>query len=200
MKFVTDKNSFDPLVKIAVMHQEFEATHPFMDGNGRLGRILIPLFLCHHGMLSQPNLYMSRYLEANRSQYMQQLLAVSRDGAWTEWCAFFLEGIEQQAKEDLARAQSVNDLFLRMRHEVSDRTRSQFSERMVDSLFAVPVFTVTSISQHSGIPRPSVHRIIGQLLNGDKPILKVRRSGTGRSPSIYGFDELIQIVEGQSAL
>lgn len=195
MSFVGSKNSFDPLIKVAIMHQEFEAIHPFLDGNGRIGRILIPLFLCHHGILRQPNFYMSRYLEANRSQYMQLLLAVARDGAWVEWCAFILEGIEQQAKEDLIKAQAVHDLFTRMRHEISDRTRSKYSERAVDCLFASPIFTIASISRVSGIPSGAAKRIVGALQQGEQPILTVRRKGSGQSPSLFEFGELIRIVE-----
>lgn len=195
ISFVKSKNSFDPLLKTAIMHQEFEAIHPFLDGNGRLGRILIPLFLCHHGILRQPNFYMSRYLEANRDRYMHLLLAVTRDGAWCEWCAFFLEGIEQQAKEDLAKAQAVHDLFARIRHEISDRTRSKYSERTVDCLFARPIFTTSSFSRISGIPQDSAQRILGVLQQGEQPILTIRRKGAGQSPNLYEFGELIRIVE-----
>ena len=79
----------DRLVQLAIVHAEFEAIHPFLDGNGRLGRLIIPLFLFTHGLLSRPNFYLSEFLEANRGEYYDRLLAISRDGDWTGWCAFF---------------------------------------------------------------------------------------------------------------
>jgi Fic family protein len=80
----------DILVQLAVAHVEFEALHPFLDGNGRLGRMLIPLFLYHKKLLSAPTFYLSEYLEMNREEYIERLLAVSRDDDWTSWCVFFL--------------------------------------------------------------------------------------------------------------
>ena len=90
----------DALVQLAIVHAEFESLHPFLDGNGRIGRILIPLFLYDRKLLHAPMFYLSEYLEANRQQYYDGLLAVSRDDDWTGWCVFFLRAIQKQAAEN----------------------------------------------------------------------------------------------------
>jgi Fic family protein len=85
-QYVASRKEPDPLVQLAVIHAEFEALHPFKDGNGRLGRMIIPLFLYERKILGGPNFYMSGYLEARREQYIEHLRAISRDGVWTHWC------------------------------------------------------------------------------------------------------------------
>ena len=93
----------DRLVQLAILHAEFEALHPFLDGNGRLGRMLVPLFLWQCGLISQPMFYISAYFEARRNAYYDGLLAISRDDAWTEWCGFFLKAVQVQAEETWRR-------------------------------------------------------------------------------------------------
>ena len=114
----------DRLVQLAVLHAEFEALHPFLDGNGRLGRMLAPLFLSQCGLISEPMFYISAYFEACRAAYYEGLLAVSRDDDWTGWCRFFLEAVRVQAEESLARARGILDLYEDMKGRVSDVTRS----------------------------------------------------------------------------
>ena len=104
----------DRLVQLAIVHAEFEAIHPFLDGNGRIGRLIIPLFLYNHGLLSRPNFYLSEYLEANRGEYYDRMLAVSRDDDWSGWVAFFLCGIIAQADANTRKAQAI--LALHVNH------------------------------------------------------------------------------------
>src|SRR5690606_22696582 len=94
-------SSEPPLVKIALLHYQFEAIHPFLDGNGRIGRLLITLFLCAQGILSEPLLYLSSYFERYREDYYRHLLAVSTQGTWRDWIAYFLTGVRETAKEAL---------------------------------------------------------------------------------------------------
>jgi Fic family protein len=101
--YVSSRTELDPLVQLAIVHVEFEALHPFKDGNGRLGRMIIPLFLFERKILGGPNFYMSGYPEARREQYVEKMRAVSRDEAWTDWCLFFLEGLIEQASENQAK-------------------------------------------------------------------------------------------------
>ena len=105
----------DTLIQLAILHVEFEALHPFKDGNGRLGRMLIPLFLFQRKLLTSPDFYMSGYLEANREEYQERLRAVSRDGDWTGWCAFFLQGIREQAAENERKARAILSLYNRVK-------------------------------------------------------------------------------------
>ena len=101
----------DQLVQLAVLHAEFEELHPFLDGNGRVGRMLVPLFLWQRGLIRAPMFYISAYFEARRDAYYEGLLAVSRDRDWTGWCRFFLEALRVQAEENLSKAQGIVDLY-----------------------------------------------------------------------------------------
>lgn len=188
----------DPMVQLAIVHAEFEALHPFKDGNGRLGRMIIPLFLFERRILSGPNFYMSGYLEARRDEYVERLRAISRDGDWTGWSAFFLEGLIQQASENQAKAQAILNLHQRMQRQAAELTHSQFSPLAVDFIFSRPIFSGPHFIEGSRIPRESAVRIIRVLRDAD--VLRVLREGAGRRPAIYAFPELLNIAEGRAVL
>ena len=185
----------DALVQLAILHLEFEALHPFKDGNGRLGRMLIPLFLFQRKLLSSPDFYMSGYLEANREEYVDRLLAVSRDGDWTGWCAFFLKGIQEQAAENERKAKAILALYNRVKDQVLNLAHSEHSIRAVDSIFNIPIFTALLFAEHSKIPKPTASRIL-KLLR-DRGLLSTIQEGKGRRPGIYAFGELLNIAEGR---
>ena len=184
----------DVLVQLAVLHVEFEALHPFKDGNGRLGRMLIPLFLSQRKLLSSPNFYMSGYLETNREEYQERLRAVSRDGDWTGWCAFFLQGIREQAAENERKARDILSLYDRLKTKMIDLTHSQHSIRAVDFIFQTPIFTAPTFTHYSEIPKPTANRILTLLR--DEGLLRTIQEGRGRRPGIYAFRELLNIAEG----
>lgn len=196
--YVQSRQEPDPLVQLAVAHVEFEALHPFKDGNGRLGRMIIPLFLYERKVLSGPNFYVSGYLEARREQYVDSMRAVSRDGAWTEWCAFFLQGLIEQASENQGKAQAIIDLHARMQREVAERTHSQYAGLAVDFIFSRPIFPTTLFIETAGIPRETAHRIL-RLLREEETLLTIR-DGSGRRPAIVAFPELVNIAEGRRIL
>lgn len=185
----------DALVQLAILHLEFEALHPFKDGNGRLGRMLIPLYLFQRRLLASPDFYMSGYLEANREEYQERLRAASRDGAWTEWCAFFLKGVQQQAGENERKARAILSLYDRVKTQVVKLTHSQHAIRAVDFLFETPIFTAPLFTNFSNIPKPTASRILGILR--DQGLLAPIREGKGRRAGIYVFRELINIAEGK---
>lgn len=116
----------DKLVQLAIIHAEFEAIHPFLDGNGRLGRLLVPLYLVDKRLLSSPNFYISAYLEAHRDEYYDRLLAVSRENDWTGWGAFFLTAIIEQARSNSAKARAILDLYQEKKLRIVDLTHSQY--------------------------------------------------------------------------
>ena len=192
--YVGSREEPDALVQLAIAHAEFEALHPFKDGNGRLGRMIIPLFLFERDLLRGPNFYMSGYLEARRDAYIESMRAISRDGGWTQWCAFFLEGLIQQASENQAKAQAILELHQSMLKEVAGLTHSQYAGLAVDFLFSFPVFASTHFVNDSGIPRPTALRILSALREAG--VLGVVREGAGRRPGVFAFSALLSIVEG----
>ncbi len=196
--YLASRSEPDPLVQLALVHLEFEALHPFEDGNGRLGRMLIPLFLAQRGLLSGPNFYMSGYLEAYRDLYQERLRAVSRDGAWTEWCAFFLRGVAEQAVANEQKARAILGLYDRVTARVVDLTHSQHAVRAVDFMFRHPIFASTHFAAESQIPRPTAMRILTLLR--DSGLVRVMRSGRGRRVGIFAFSDLLNIAEGREAI
>lgn len=193
-KFITKSTEPDLLVQLAIAHVEFEALHPFEDGNGRLGRMVIPLFLFQKKLLGSPDFYMSGYLEAHRESYQERLRAVSREDAWTEWCAFFLQGIAEQAIENEQKARAILALYDRMKIRVADLTHSQHAIRTVDFLFQNPIFASPHFTNNSNIPRPTAARILGLLR--DEQLLHPLRKGKGGRRGIFAFRELLNIAEG----
>lgn len=196
--YVASRTEPDPLVQLAIAHAEFEALHPFKDGNGRLGRMVIPLFLYERRILGGPNFYMSGYLEARREEYIERLRAISCDGDWTGWSAFFLQGLIEQASENQAKARAIVDLHQRMQHEIAEHTRSQFSALAVDFLFSSPIFSSKHFIKGSQMPKPSASRFLAVLREAN--ILLVIREGSGRRAAIYAFSDLINIAEGRKVL
>lgn len=194
-RYLQGREERDPLVQLAVLHVEFEALHPFKDGNGRLGRMLIPLFLFERGILRGPDFYMSGYLDARREQYVEAMRAVSRDGAWTPWCAFFLEGLIAQASDNQARAQAILDLHKRMLQEITDLTHSQHANRAVNFLFERPIFASNHFINGSSIPKPTAHRFLGLLREAG--ILTTILESSGRRSAIFAFPSLLNIAEGR---
>lgn len=185
----------DPLVQLALVHAEFEAIHPFKDGNGRLGRMIIPLFLFTKKLLSGPDFYMSAYLDAHRNEYVERLRAISGDGDWTGWCAFFLRALADQAGENERKARAILDLYSRMKKQMVALTHSQHSIRATDFLFETPIFKAPDFIKRSAIPKPSATRILTLLRN--ERILHPMREGRGRRAGIFAFRELLNIVEGR---
>jgi Fic family protein len=185
----------DRLVQLAILHAEFEALHPFLDGNGRLGRMLVPLFLWQTGLIQRPTFYISAYFEARREAYYEGLLTVSRDDDWTGWCRFFLEAVREQAEANLAKSQSILNLYERMKRDVADMTRSQYAIHALDWIFERPIFRSTDLVSAAGIPASTARRFLGVLREGG--ILKVLVKGRGRRPHVLSFPELLGIADGR---
>ena len=189
------RNAADRLVQLAVLHAEFEALHPFLDGNGRLGRMLVPLFLWQHDLIRAPMFYISAYFEARRDAYCEGLLAVSRDDDWTGWCRFFLQAVQAQAEDNLTRTQGIIDLYDNMKSRVVELTRSHHAIRALDWMFERPTFRSTDFVTTLGIPEPTARRIRNILIENE--ILTVLIAGGGRRPSVLCFLDLLDIAEGR---
>jgi Fic family protein len=187
------KNSSDPiLIKTALMHLEFEALHPFQDGNGRIGRMLITLLLWSSGTITEPHFYISGYLEENKDEYIDTMRNVSANNDWEKWCVFFLNAIEKQAIRNLEIAERIKDLYEDMKHIFSDTLSSKWSVNALDYIFTYPIFRNNRFTSKSGIPGPTAARFTRMLL--EKELIRTIEESAGRRPALYAFEPLLKLV------
>lgn len=187
----------DALVHLAVIHAQFEIIQPFLDGNGRIGRLLVPLFLYEKQLLSRPMFYLSAYFERRRDDYPERLraLGTTPDG-WNHWIAFFLKAVLEQAGENTEKAWQILALYERLKEQVLKLTHSQFAVPMLDRLFDQPIVQTTDLASHRSMPsRPMVMIMLKKLKSAG--ILKTVREGRGRRPEVLALAELINLCEGK---
>lgn len=187
----------DALVQLGVAHVWFEAIHPFLDGNGRLGRLMVPLFLMAKGLLQRPNFYLSEYLERFREGYYRNLLSAQSGGDWAPWLRFFLTALEKQAVANTEKARRILALYTARKDWVARTTRSQHAVRSLDFMFGQPVFRTSEFVAKSGVPRPTALRILRVLR--DHRMLREVAPARGRHPAVLAFGELIEIAESPSS-
>jgi Fic family protein len=183
----------DPLVQLSILKAQFELIHPFSDGNGRIGRMLVPLILYDKKMLSSPMFYISAYLERNRDIYFERLLGISRDNDWNEWISFFLNAITEQAEENSSKARSILELYREMKARMPEIISSKYNVYVIDAIFSRPIFKTTQFVPVVGDNRMAAQRILHELT--DKGILKIMVEGKGRQPTVYAFRQLLEITE-----
>ena len=186
-------DDIDPIVQTAIVHAQFELLHPFKDGNGRIGRLLIPLFLYCKGRLTNPMFYLSAYLESHRDEYYTRLRAISEEGDWTGWCAFFLQAVITQAQQNGRTLREIMGLYEATKLQVRDITHSPHSLQLIDALFDRPIFTAADIAKRAGVPKPTIHKFIRSMLN--EGVLETVREAAGRRPAILTFAELLNTLE-----
>jgi Fic family protein len=187
-------NAPDKLVQLAILHAEFEAIHPFLDGNGRLGRMCVPLFLYSIKALQSPMFYISAYFEARRDIYYERLLSISRDNDWTGWCCFFLEALTEQAKENHQKATDILSLYEAEKTRIIELTRSQYAVKALDFLFMRPIFQTPAFVSEGGIPEHTAKKMLKTLR--DNGLFRVLREPKGRRPAVFAFRELLNVAEG----
>ncbi|OFZ13968.1 MAG: cell filamentation protein Fic [Bacteroidetes bacterium RIFCSPHIGHO2_02_FULL_44_7] len=185
--------SNDPaLIKTALMHVEFEALHPFQDGNGRIGRMLITLLLWKEGILSQPHFYISGFLEENKDLYIDTMRQVSEKGNWEDWIRFFLTAVESQAIRNLEIAENIKTLYEQMKNEFTELLSSKWSLTTLDFVFTNPVFRNNKFTSTSGIPSATAAIITKKLF--ETGYLVQKQEPSGRRPALYSFEPLMRIV------
>ncbi len=189
----------DPILQAAVGHAQFEILHPFKDGNGRIGRMLIPLVLYQRKALSRPMFYLSEYLEANRDDYYDKLLAITDKGDWQGWIEFFVGALIAQAENNLAKVRSIRDLYNLMRQRFVEVTHSQFAMAAVDAFFMRPIITAPEFARAADFNNRVTANAMLRQLEAAQLIRRVRE-GTGRTPAIYTLPNLINITEGRPVL
>jgi len=159
-----DQSQLPAVIKAGLIHVQFETIHPFLDGNGRIGRLLITLYLCVHGVLRKPLLYLSLYLKAHRADYYQLLQDVRTEGAWEAWLAFYLDGIAETANQAFNAATSIVDLFRSDRDRITKESNRAGSALRVHELFQRhPFLTPTRLVELTGLTAPTINAALADL-------------------------------------
>jgi Fic family protein len=189
VEYANREDGMHPLLRIGLVHYQFETIHPFLDGNGRLGRLLISLLLQREGLLPEPYLYLSSYFNAHRTSYVDHLLAVSQRHEWEAWLRFFLQGVRTQANEAHRRANLLVDL----REEYQERYQSERSENILDlgmRLFENPYLDVNAAVDWLGVRYSTANRLVGQL---EEDGVLVELTGQERN-RFYRASEVFEII------
>ncbi|MBT3044313.1 MAG: Fic family protein [Candidatus Thiodiazotropha sp. (ex Codakia orbicularis)] len=190
-----DNDLLDPIVQAALIHAQFELIHPFDDGNGRIGRILIPLFLVRKGSIISPSLYLSGYLERNRDTYYGHLESISKNGDWFGWVNFFLNAVISQSENNLALIRKIIALYEEKKRQISDLLHSDQAIYILDMLFDTPVFRANELHKRLGIQRQRAAQYI-RILKQAGVIVELRPS-SGRKPALLSFEDLWNITDQQ---
>jgi Fic family protein len=193
-KFLHEDLQLPPLIQCAMMHYQFEAIHPYIDGNGRIGRLLITLFLCAKDVLPTPLLYLSACFDAHRIEYYDRLYAVSAAGDWEHWLRFFLQGVAEQAKDALLRSRRVRALQDKYRLVLQAGGASGNALRLLDELFAHPFMTVPFAHQLLGISQQGARNILERLAQAG-----IVHPDQTKWPRMYVITELLQAIEAPVA-
>lgn len=192
-RYVND-NSVPVLLKVAIAHAEFESIHPFKDGNGRVGRIVIPLMMYADGIISNPCFYLSEFFEHRNNEYQDRLLAVSRDDAWTDWCVFFLEAIATQASENNEKARRIFALHEEVRATLIEETGSKSVDLITEQLFRESIFSTRRLVGTPGVGEKTAQRILKKMK--ELGIVRELIPHSGQRPAILVFPKLLEITEG----
>jgi len=191
--------SEEVLSQLAVVHAQFEIIHPFMDGNGRIGRILIPLFLYQKKMLHRPMFFLSEYLEERRDEYCDALGRISSNGDWLGWLNFFLEAVRIQAISNTNKVKGIQSLYEMLKVEFQKKTKSQFAQSALDAFFQIPILNTSMFMKLTGITnRTTLGKILSQLENAG--FIKLLKEASGRKSAVYALPELLNIAEGKNIL
>lgn len=190
-KFTNEPSVIPVLVRCALMHYQFEAIHPYEDGNGRIGRALIMLFLRQEGVLSTPLLYMSAYFEAHDDEYRDHLLRTSQTGDWQPWLRFFLEGVAAQAQDALDRSLKIRELQDDFNQRLQKSRASANAFRLLDPLFTNPYVTIPSAAEYLGLTYAGAQGVVQRLSQAG---ILTKDSGRWR-PTLFVARELLNVLE-----
>lgn len=183
----------DALILTAIAHAQLEILHPFMDGNGRIGRMLIPLLLFKKNAISKPYFYLSEYLEKERQIYYDKLLNITEKNEWEEWIVFFAEAVIKQSKINIDKIRSINMLYEDTLELVKEATRSIQTIEMTKVLFMHPIVNSTNFALLANIKSKITANKYLKLLE-EREIIRCVEKGSGRKPNIYSFDRLLALL------
>jgi len=191
-RYIHEPSDVPPIVRVGLIHYQFEAIHPFLDGNGRVGRLLVMLLLCQWKLLPQPILYLSNYFEKYRSEYYARLLEVSQQGKWDEWLTFFLTGIRDQSREVTVRIQALQTLREGYHNKIASQRKSTSLHQLVNFLFEYPIVTIKQVQ--NGLE-------LTDYKMAQRYILKLQEAGivseiTGKSRNrLFRANEILKTLE-----
>ncbi len=191
-EFMQRNTDIDPLVKMAVQHYQFEAIHPFSDGNGRTGRILNILFLVEHGLLDSPILYLSRYIIQNKAAYYRLLSKVTTDQDWTSWILFILDGVEETCTWTTDKIKSIRELMQHTGQFVQKRLPKLYSWELVEMLFRQPYCRISNLVDSDIAKRQTASVYLKQLC--DLGVLREIKSGR---ENIFVHPKYIELLSGE---
>ena len=188
--FLHDRRPLPPLIKCGLVHSQFETIHPFLDGNGRMGRLLITFLLCQQGILERPLLYLSYFFKRNRIEYYDRLQAVRDTGDWEGWLKFFLRGVIEVSSESAVTVRDI--LALRGIHTelVQTNLRTANSLRLLDRLYDRPVTSVSDVAEHLGVTFNAANTLVGKFC--DLGLLKETTGGARRRR--FAYDPYISLL------
>ncbi len=190
-KYLHHGNSYPTLIRLGLIHYQFEAIHPFIDGNGRVGRLLLTLLLCQWNLLPQPLLYLSAFFERHRDEYYALLLAVSEKGHWEAWLRFFLTGVAEQAVTATTTATQLLDLKRELKDRVSQDSTSAQVLRLVDELFSTPILTIKQATELLESNYQAARRAIYTLVE-----LGILNETPGRKrPKVFVAEDILRVLE-----
>jgi Fic family protein len=190
-RFINLERTLPIVVQLALAHYQFETVHPFTDGNGRVGRLLITLMLCERACLPQPLLYLSAFFERHDQEYKDYLLKVSQKGSWNEWIGFFARGVAEQARDAAQRSEQLLDLGKNYRHRVAEVAQSATALQLVDELLGSPFITVNGAAQTLGVTFPTAQNAVNRLIEA-----QILREVTGQKRNrVYLAEEILRLLD-----
>jgi Fic family protein len=190
-KFIHASSELPALVRLGLIHYQFEAVHPFLDGNGRIGRLLVILLLCEWGLLPQPLLYLSAYFEANRQEYYDRLMGVSQSGDWDGWLKFFLLGVSAQSLDAFSRISGLQNLRSAYQARLQSERAAGRLLQTLDVLFEHPILNVRQVETALGVQYKVAQRYVNKFVE-----LGILREITGKARDrAYRADEIFRAIE-----
>ncbi len=191
-KFLHAENELPPLVQTAMVHYQFETIHPFLDGNGRIGRLLITLFLCQKNVLSRPLLYLSAFFEKHRQEYYELLLKVSSTGAWRDWIGFFLQAVAEQSGDAVSRYRRLLELLRSYSQIAREKHLPPTAGQLVELIFMKPVLNAKTAQEFLKVSYPSAQNAISSL---EEAGILTEITGRKRNKA-YSAKEILKALDG----
>jgi len=190
-KFANNETTKTPaLVKIAIIHYQFETIHPFLDGNGRVGRLLITLYLVEQKVLEKPLLYLSEFFERNRLEYYNRLMAVRENGVLIGWVKFFLDGVIQTAESSIKTLESILILEKATNEKVNSlKGKAENAQKIIQYLYKKPIIEVAEVAKIIGFSKQSAYKLVENL----EKVEILTKWGTKQKPQLYVFDQYLSL-------